>query len=188
MLPSNSALLLIDLQRAVDDPSWGPRNNPQAENNVARILAAWRVRGMPIFHVRHDSRDPKSTYRPGQIGHEFKPQACPLDGESVIAKQTNSAFIGTNLEALLRAGHITTLVVVGVSTSNSVEATVRMAGNLGFATYLVEDATFAFEKKDWRGRLRSAEEVHDMSLANLDGEYCAVVSADWVLSATATRS
>jgi len=182
MLAANTILLLIDLQRAVDDPSWGPRNNPRAEANVARLLANWRERKMPIIHVRHDSIEPRSTFRPGQIGNEFKPEAQPLIGETVLAKQTNSAFIGTNLEALLRDRGQTTLMIVGVSSSNSVEATVRMAGNLGLNTYMVEDATFTFDKKDWQGRLRTAEEVHAMSLANLDGEYCKVVSTDWALN------
>jgi nicotinamidase-related amidase len=182
MLPDNSALLLIDLQRAIDDPSWGPRNNPRAEANVARLLSKWRELQIPIIHVRHDSIEPRSTFRPGQIGNEFKSEARPLPGETVVAKQTNSAFIGTNLETMLREHGQTTLVIVGVSSSNSVEATVRMVGNLGFQTYMVEDATFTFDKKDWHGRLRTADEVHAMSLANLDGEYCRVVGTDWVLS------
>ena len=67
------------------------------------------------------------------------------------------------------------LVIVGVSTNNSVEATVRMAGNLGFDTYLVSDACFTFARRDFQGRLRTAEEVHAMSLANLQGEYCTVL-------------
>lgn len=99
----------------------------------------------------------------------------PLDGETIIAKQTNSAFIGTDLEARLRAAGHTAIVIAGVITNNSVEATVRMAGNLGFETYLVEDATFTFGKKDWSGTFRTAAEVHAMSLANVSGEYCRVV-------------
>jgi len=67
--------------------------------------------------------------------------------------------------------------VGGVITNNSVEATVRMAGNLGFKTYLVEDATFTFGRHDWTGQFRSAAEVHAMSLANLDGEYCTVITS-----------
>ena len=66
----------------------------------------------------------------------------------------------------------------GVITNNSVKATVRMAGNLGFNTYLVEDATFTFSKPDYRGHIRTAEEVHAMSLANLANEYCKVVCTD----------
>lgn len=132
--------------------------------------------------MRHDSLEPASHYRPGQPLHDFKPEAQPLAGETVIAKRTNSAFIGTDLEARLRAAGQTTLVVAGVITNNSVEATVRMAGNLGFDTFLVEDATFTFGRADWAGVYRSAEEVHAMSLANLDGEYCTVVRTASVLS------
>lgn len=185
MLPERAVLLLIDMQKAVDHPSWGIRNNPEAESNVVKLLIDWRRRGAPIVHIRHDSIEPNSPFHPGQIGNEFKPETTPLVAETVFAKRTNSAFIGTELESMLRAKGYTTLVVVGVSTSNSVEATVRMAGNLGFQTYLVADGTFTFEKKDWSGRIRNAEEVHDMSLANLDGEYCKVVKTEWVLGAFA---
>ena len=173
-----SLLLLIDLQKAVDHPSCGIRNNPQAEANVARLLARWRGKGWPVWHVRHDSVEADSHYRPGQPGHDFKPEAMPLPGEPVIAKTTNSAFIGTGLEEKLRAAGHSSLVIAGVITNNSVEATVRMAGNLGFATYLVGDACFTFGRKDWNGVMRSAEDVHALSLANLDGEYCQVIGTD----------
>ena len=182
MTLNGAALLVIDVQKAIDHPSWGVRNNPQAESNIAALLAAWRASGGPIYHVRHDSTEPQSTYRPGQPGHDFKPEALPIAGEPVIAKRTNSAFIGTDLEARLRAAGIATLVVAGVITNNSVEATVRMAGNLGFATVLVEDAAFTFGRKDWNGTSRSASDVHAMSLANLDGEYCTVTRTADVLA------
>ncbi|HVN03992.1 MAG TPA: cysteine hydrolase family protein [Bryobacteraceae bacterium] len=181
LLPANAALLIVDLQKAIDHPSWGLRNNPDAEKNVAKLLDGWRTSERPIYHVRHDSVEPGSPYRPGQPGHEFKPEAQPADGEAVIAKQTNSAFIGTHLEASLRTAGQRVLVVCGVITNNSVEATVRMAGNLGFETYLVEDATFTFGRLDWHGVWRSADEVHAMSLANLNGEYCSIVRTGDVL-------
>jgi nicotinamidase-related amidase len=181
-----AALIVIDLQKAIDHPSWGVRNNPEAEANIASLLAAWRTAGWPVYHIRHDSTEPQSTYRPGQPGHDFKPEALPLAGEPVIAKRTNSAFIGTRLEARLRdAGH-QTLVVAGVITNNSVEATVRMAGNLSFTTFLVEDAAFTFGRKDWNGLWRTASEVHAMSLANLHGEYCTVVRTAEVLAGVGT--
>jgi len=181
---ANAALLIIDLQKAIDDPRWaseGPRNNPAAETNIARLLRQWRKAGRPIIHIRHDSREPNSTYRPGQPGNDFKPEAMPLPGETVIAKQTNSAFIGTDLEARLRARGIQDLVIAGVITNNSVEATARMAGNLGFSVHLAEDACFTYARRDYQGRLRSAEEVHAMSLANLDGEYCEVTRTAEIL-------
>jgi len=182
-LPHTAALILIDLQNAIDHPSWGERNNQDAEKNVAALLQAWRASQRPIYHIRHDSTEPASHYRPGQVGNEFKPESKPLDGECVIAKRTNSAFIGTNLASMLRAARQNLLVVGGVITNNSVEATVRMAGNLGFDTFLVEDACFTFARKDWAGQHRTASEVHAMSLANLDGEYCTVVRTADVLAA-----
>jgi nicotinamidase-related amidase len=181
-LPSDTALVIIDMQKAIDHPSWGHRNNPQAEENVARLLAAWRAATRPIFHVRHMSQDPASTYRPGQEGNEFKPQALPLSGERIIEKTTNSAFIRTSLESDLRSAGITTVVLVGVITNNSIEATARMAGNLGFVTYVVSDATATFDKPDYNGVHRTAEEVHAMSLANLHDEYAHVVSTNNILS------
>lgn len=183
ILPPNTALLIVDVQRAIDHPDWGQRNNPQAEANIALLLAAWRVAARPLFHVRHDSREPQSHYRPGQPGHDFKPEAAPIPGETVIAKQTNSAFIGTGLETRLRAAGITTLVIAGVITNNSVEATARMAGNLGFETCVVHDATFTFGRADFDGVPRTATEVHAMSLANMSGEYAAILSTAEVLTA-----
>jgi nicotinamidase-related amidase len=180
--PHGAVLLLIDLQCAIDHPGRGERNNPNAERQVGRLLTHWRAQGWPVWHVRHDSTDSTSHYRPGQPGHEFKPETAPIAGESVIPKQTNSAFIGTDLEERLRANGLHTLVVAGAITNNSVEATVRMAGNLGFQTWLVADGCFTFARSDWNGSPRSAEDVHAMSLANLDTEYCTVVTADVLLS------
>jgi nicotinamidase-related amidase len=182
-LPPDAALIVIDMQRAIDHPSLGQRNNLDAERNVAALLHAWRASGRPVYHIRHDSTEPASHYRPGQPGNEFKPEVQPLPGETVVAKRTNSAFIGTGLEARLRAAGQTVLVITGVITNNCVEATVRMAGNLGFDTLLVEDGCFTFARQDWAGKLRSAAEVHAMSLANLDGEYCMVTRTADVLAA-----
>lgn len=182
-LPRNAALMIIDLQRAIDHPSWGWRNNPAAERNIAALLAAWRARRMPVIHIRHDSVEPDSTYRPGQPLHEFKPEAAPIEAEVVIGKRTNSAFIGTDLERRLRAARCEVLAVSGATTNNSVEATVPMAGNLGFETYLAADACFTFGRRDWAGNWRSADEVHSLSLANLDREYCSVVTAAALLAA-----
>lgn len=180
-----AVLLIIDVQKAIDasyHAAEGPRNNPDAEQKIAQLLAAWRRDLRPIIHIRHDSTFPDSAYRPGQLGNAFKDDVAPRAGETIIAKRTNSAFIGTDLERRLREGAHTTLVVAGVSTNNSVEATVRMAGNLGFETYLVADACFTFARRDFDGRLRTAEEVHAMSLANLDKEYCTVVDVAALLS------
>jgi nicotinamidase-related amidase len=180
-LPQNTTLVLIDLQKAIDDPSWGVRNNPQAESNVARLLSHWRHDQLPLIHVRHVSRLAKSTYRDGQPGVEFKAIAQPRGDEIVLTKHVCNAFIGTDLETRLRRSGSSEVVIVGVITNNAVEATARMSGDLGFKTVVVSDATFTFGRQDFEGRFHSAEEVHAMSLANLSGEYARVCTTDQVL-------
>jgi nicotinamidase-related amidase len=183
-LPNNTVLLLIDLQKAIDDPSWGVRNNPQAEQNVARLLSHWRAKGMPVIHVRHVSRDPNSTYRDGQPGVAFKDAAQPIGSEVVVTKHVCTAFVGTDLEPKIRAMGAEDVAIAGVITNNSVESTARMCGDLGFRTIVVSDATFTFGRMDFSGQFRSADEVHAMSLANLDGEYAGICTTDQILEMT----
>ncbi|MCA3564117.1 MAG: cysteine hydrolase [Methylocystis sp.] len=181
---SRTVLLLIDLQNAIDHPSWGNRNNPDAEAQIGRLLMLWRERVWPVWHVRHDSTDSSSHYRPGQPGNDFKTAFAPLPSEPIIAKRTNSAFVGTDLEARLRAGGHESVVVAGVITNNSIKATVRMGGNLGFEMILVADGCYSFGRKDWNGKEWNAEGVHALPLANLDGEYCRVIRASEILDVT----
>ncbi len=180
-LPANAALIVVDVQKAIDDPSWGRRNNADAELRIAELLQAWRSTGRPIIHVRHLSKEPQSTYRPGQAGCEFKDAVLPLPGETIMTKHANCAFVGTNLHSLLQAQGISCLVICGVITNNSIEATARMAGDQGYETYVVQDATATFGMEDFNGKLRSAEEVHAMSLANLAREYATIVSTSQIL-------
>jgi nicotinamidase-related amidase len=176
-MPLLTALLIIDMQQGMSRLDLPARNNPQAEIKIGGLLALWRTKAAPIVHVRHISRTPGSPFWPGQPGVEFQPALAPLPGEHVVEKNVPDAFIHTGLERWLHQRGIGALVIVGVSTNNSVEATARSAGNLGFETYVASDATFAFAKRDFNGTPRSADEVHAMSLANLHGEYATVKPA-----------
>ena len=184
-LPADAVLIVIDVQEAIDDPRWGPRNNLEAEANIAALIAAWRAEDLPIVHVRHDSVEPASPYAPHGRGHCFKPCAAPVHGETVIGKNANSAFVGTGLEDLLDDIGATTLVICGVLTPNSVEATARHAGNLGYQVFVVGDACWAVDKTDLRGKVWLADDVHALSLAHLQGEYASVVGAATTLRAAA---
>jgi nicotinamidase-related amidase len=170
------ALIIIDMQRGILDPKLGRRNNPEAEANIAALLAAWREIGAPVVHVRHISRSRGSVFWPGHVGAEFQAALVPRDDEHVVEKNVPDAFVHTGLERWLHVRGIRQVVIVGVITNNSVEATARTAGNLGFKTVVVGDAAFTFDKRDYAGALRTAEEVHAMSLANLDGEYAAIAT------------
>jgi nicotinamidase-related amidase len=181
--PRDAVLVLVDVQLAIDDPSWGRRNNPGAEAEIARLLASWRTRRAPIVHVRHVSREPRSTFRPGQPGVDFKPVTAPRAGEAVIEKHTPSAFAGTGLDSLLRDTiGARALVVTGFITNNSIETTVRVAATQGFAVWVVADATATFDRVDLDGRAWRAEEVHALSLSNLSGEYAQITTTAALLA------
>lgn len=178
-----TALLIIDMQRGMESASLPPRNNPGAEANMAALRDAWRAAGQPVVNVRHISRFPGSVFFPDQQGAGFQQRFEPLATEHVVEKNVTDAFISTGLERWLHVRDIRDVVIVGVSTNNSVESTARTAGNLGFGTTVVSDATFAFEQRDFGGTLRSADDVHLLSLSNLHGEYATVRSTGEVLSA-----
>ncbi|MCD4685703.1 MAG: cysteine hydrolase [Anaerolineae bacterium] len=181
-LPSNTALILIDVQQGFDAPFWGTRNNPHAEDNMARLLAAWRVAGRPIVHVQHLSRNPELPLHPDHAGSAIKVIVQLQGDESVITKDVNSAFIGTNLEQRLREAGITTVVIVGLTTIHCVSTTARMAGNLGFVTVVVSDATAAFGCTGHDGKTYSADLMHEVALAELHNEFATVMDTETVLT------
>ena len=181
--PQGTTLLIIDLQLGFDEPRWGRRNNPLLEERAAELLGAWRSAGRPVVHVRHMSTDPSSPLRPAQPGNGFKPEAVPIPGEAVIEKRVNSAFIGTSLEADLRRAGCSGLVILGLTTNHCVSTTARMAGNLGFETFVVSDATASFDRVGPDGVGRFAEQVHAMALSDLHGEFATVVDTAAVIEA-----
>ncbi len=181
-LPRNAVLLVVDVQSGFDRFNEElHRNNPALEANIARLQRAWRSTGRPLIHVQHLSRLPDSPLRPHQRGCEIKDEVRPLPGERVIQKSVNSAFIGTELEAELRHLGYTTLVIAGMQTNLCVSTTARMAGNLGFKTYVVSDATATFDNVGPDGTRYGAELLHNVALADLHGEFATVVDTATIL-------
>jgi len=181
--PATTALLVVDLQLGFDEPRWGRRNNPALEDRAAELLRAWRMTGYPVVHVRHMSTEPSSPLRPGQPGNAFKPGTAPVTGEAVIEKRVNSAFIGTSLETDLRRAGCRGLVIMGLTTNHCVSTTARMAGNLGFATWVVSDATATFDRVGPDGIAYPAEQIHAIALSDLHGEFATVVDTAAVIAA-----
>jgi nicotinamidase-related amidase len=176
----DSALLLIDVQVGVDVLShWGGptgrRNNLDAEEKMLRLLAAWRAAKLQVAFTRHDSRETLSPLKFSLPTGAQKPGFEPVAGEIVVEKDVNSGFIGTDLEIQLRRANISRLAIVGFFTNFCVETTTRMAGNLGFDTYLVEDCCSTSNRVGPDGIDRDPELVHAMTVANLHGEFCTAI-------------
>jgi nicotinamidase-related amidase len=185
MLEQVTALLPIDVQMGFDEPSWGRRNNPGMEANGLALLEAWRRKGWPIIHVRHDSVTPGSTLAPSHPGNRHRPGFEPRAGEALVTKSVNSAFIGTDLELRLRRLSVTSVAIFGISTDMCVSTTTRMASNLGYDTLLIEDACACFDLPDRQGGVVTAEEVHRANVATLGVEFAQVATTADVVAALA---
>lgn len=179
---NNPALILIDIQKGFHDVAYwgGDRNNVTAEEKAGELLEIWRSKKLPIFHVQHCSSNPNSILNETNSGNEFQDVVKPLEGETIIKKNVNSAFIGTNLKELLDNDKITNLVIVGLTTDHCVSTTTRMAGNFDYTVYLVSDATATFNKKGLNGEEFSAELIHQTALASLNEEFAQVVTSEFI--------
>ena len=175
------ALLVIDVQKGLDDPKYGQRNNPEAEKNIEKLIQFWRDHAQPLIHIQHASTEVNSPLRPDSDGFAIKSEAQPLTHEPLFVKNVNSAFIGTELESYLKNSGISKLVVVGLTTDHCVSTSVRMASNLGFTVTLVSDATATFERITIEDEKISAEQMHNAHLASLHGEFCEVLNTQQVM-------
>jgi nicotinamidase-related amidase len=175
------ALILVDIQKGFDNIEYwgGQRNNPDAEEKASQLLELWRVHDLPIFHIQHCSSNPASMLHETNQGNAFKDLVKPIGSEPIIKKKVNSAFIGTDLKDWLDRLKITKLVIAGLTTDHCISTTTRMAGNFGFETFLVADATATFNKKGIGGEDYSAELIHATALASLNNEFATIVTAEF---------
>ncbi|XLS27977.1 cysteine hydrolase family protein [Flavobacteriaceae bacterium M23B6Z8] len=181
---NNIALLVVDVQKGFQEEDyWGEeRNNPQAEENIAEILKHWRNAKLPVFLIKHDSVNPKSPLAPGNPGNALQNLINERADEPIISKNVNSAFIGTHLEDELTKKNINKLVIVGLTTNHCVSTTTRMAGNMGYDTYLVEDATATYNKKGIDGTNYTAQLMHDTAIASLKDEFATILNTKELIS------
>ncbi|GGD43507.1 cysteine hydrolase family protein [Muriicola marianensis] len=176
---NSPALILIDIQKGLEEVDYygGCRNNPEAEHRAADLLAIWREKKYPVYHIKHDG-NPPSPLSPGTPGNDFKDMVTPGDGETIVEKNTNSAFLGTPLHQMLQDSGITDLVLVGLTTAHCVSSTARMAGNLGYNTFVVSDATATFDTLGPDGTKYEADLVHRICLSSLHREFATVIESD----------
>ena len=175
-----TCLVLIDVQVGVDDVAhWGGltgrRNNPDAEQCMLSLLTAWREMELPVAFTLHDSVEENSPLKLDLPGGSLKPGFVIEDDDICVTKSVNSGFVGTSLDTDLRSINVSRLVVVGFFTNMCVETTVRMAGNMGYDTYLVPDGCATTNRIGIDGSDYDPEVVHAMTVANLHGEFCTAI-------------
>jgi nicotinamidase-related amidase len=176
------ALIVVDVQRGFEDPSWGRRDDADVHGNVAGLITAWRERGDPVVVVRHDSVTPGSPLAPGQPGNDLA-DSVHGDPDLLVTKSVNSCFYGEpDLHTWLEGAGIGAVAICGITTNHCCETTARMAGNLGYDVQFVLDATIAFDLPAPDGGVVTAEELKRATAANLQGEFADVVTTAEVLA------
>ncbi len=134
---------------------------------------------MSVVHVIHHSTEAGSLLGPTTPGVRIKSCAQPLPTEPLLSKTVNSCFIGTRLESLLRDElKADTVVCIGLTADHCVNTTTRMAGNLGFTSFIVNDACATFDRVTFDGQIIPAAEVQRVALSSLHNEFATVLNTD----------
>ncbi len=169
-----SGLVMIDCQNTYREGVMQLVGIEPALDEARRLLTRARSAGIPIFHVMHDA-GPGSPYdiqAPiGQISDEVSPGA----GEPVIVKHYPSAFVGTELETLLRNCGKQNLLLAGFMTHMCVNSTARGAFSLGFRPTVVASATATRDLPGLDGSVVPASTMQAASLAALGDLFAVVV-------------
>ena len=178
-ISKNPALIIIDVQKAFLEKDYPgiKRNNINAELVCGNILNKWRKNDLNVIHVRHSSTNPKSKLHKSKPGFKFNDYVKPKNNEIVLTKNVNSAFIGTGLDEILKNLNINTLVIVGMTTNHCISSSVRMAGNLGYETFLISDSTACYNTKGLDGKEIDCEIIYEASIASLSGEFAEIISS-----------
>lgn len=173
-----TALLLIDIQN--DYFAGGAMElvaADRASSQAALLLAAFRERALPVFHVQHVSVRPTATFfLPNTRGVDIHSSVLPTPGETVITKSFPNSFRETSLLQALRAAEVSKLVVVGMMTHMCVDTTVRAASDLGFTCTVIHDAC-ATRDLAFQDQTVPASAVQAAYMAALNGSFGTVLCA-----------
>ena len=175
-------LLVIDMQMQIADriAAGRQRCNLDAEDHVASLLALFRKKGLPVFHVWHHDTDISSACRRGLQGADPMPCALPIAGEEVFWKSGSSGFSRTGLDPAMRRQGIKRVVIVGAGAAYCVSSTARAGYDLGFDIVLPEDALLSFDLPAHNGGRIDAETALNVTLSTLESDFGRVVMTDQV--------
>jgi nicotinamidase-related amidase len=175
-MPGTTAFLLVDIQNDYfPGGAMELSGSLDAGRNAALLLGRARERGVPVFHVRHESVRPGATFfLPGTPGAGIHDLVAPRTGEAVVTKHVPNSFRGTGLHDMLAGAGVDRLVIAGMMTHMCIDTTVRAAADLGYRCVLASDAS-ATRDLAWEGRTVRAADVHAAFLAALSGTFAEVM-------------
>ncbi len=179
---ATTALLVIDFQNDYfPGGKWALQTSEAAAGQGARLLAAFRDKGMTVIHVRHEFPTNKAPFFvPGSEGAQHHASVAPHEGEAVVLKHHANSFRDTHLQGLLDERGIEALVIIGAMSHMCIDASTRAAADLGYTCTVVHDACaasrLAFGSLDV-----SAEQVHAAFMAALGFAYARVTDTDTLL-------
>ncbi|WP_225824116.1 cysteine hydrolase family protein [Streptomyces naphthomycinicus] len=184
----SSALLVMDVQRDIVDLA---DDGSGYLTRLRRAIDGARAANMPVIYVvialrpgfpEVGTRNRALTaiarsglYVEGAPGTEIHPEVAPLPGDVVITKRRASAFFGTDLDVVLRARGIDSLVLTGIATSAVVLSTLCQANDLDFGLTVLPDACLDLDP-----------ELHGALVGKLFPQWADVVAVDdWLAALTA---
>ncbi len=171
---SESVLILVDAQNTYRHGVMALEGIEPALDECARLLARARALKVPVIHIQHDS-GPGSPYDiRAEIG-AIADKVAPVEGEAVVVKGYPNSFVGTDLEARLKALGATKLVVAGFMTHMCINSTARGAFNLGYAVSVPASATATRALPGPDGSTVSAATLQAAALAALGDLFAVVV-------------
>jgi nicotinamidase-related amidase len=174
-----SALLVIDIQDSfkADPRRWERRYNPRFEENVDRLLQAYRSAGLPVIFFLHTDPDP--GFETGGPFFKLMDFLAPAPGEPVLVKNTRNAFTSTNLQQILAERGVERVVITGISTEQCCETTARVAADLGYDADFVTEATRTFPILDPEtGEDAPADEIVRRTELVLRGRFARIATVD----------
>ena len=162
----NTALLLLEIQNDYFPNGRTPlEKSLEASAKAETVLTAYRDKKLPVIHVQHISTQPdSSSLLPCTKGADFYSAVAPIKNEMVIKKHYPNSFKDTTLLNHLIKNQINHLLIVGMMTHMTVDATVRAAHDLGFSCTVLHDACAA-RQLEFHHSVITAQQVHFAFLA-----------------------
>jgi nicotinamidase-related amidase len=174
-----SALLVIDVQESfrADAARWTSRNNPEFEQNLTRLVDAYREAGLPVIWVLHEDSD--ALFQPGSPYVRLQPFLDRREGEPLLRKSTRNAFTSTDLAERLAPLEVRRLAITGIQTEQCCETTARVAGDLGYDVDFVTQATLTFPITDpATGDVQPADAITRATEFSLRGRFGRIATVD----------